>query len=836
MQRLNLRTGWQFLPRLVIGIASCGGFAAAAAAPPATAPAATAAPPFAYVPATAYHVLPETTSEESGYFSLNEGLDGKVYVGTAKYGANAFLVEFDPATGRQRVVLDVHKATGATGTGYAAQAKLHTRNFTGPSGKVYVGSKQGYRKGPDDTADYPGGYAIVYDPRTDTAESLGMPFPGQGVIDTVADEARGIVYAVTCEDQHWMRYDVARRAYRELGPMLTPYATTLVDSRGVASAITADFQLAQYDPATDKTVTRPIQVDGAVWSRKDKSSIPTWYLAPDGRTAYLILMNDPTLLAIDLHAAGDAVTAKSHGRLLEGEKPDSRSSMVVDASGVVWAVVRVANTTGFGKGNLHHLVRFDPAKGKPEDLGVIMVKNPDFVDWNPPAPLDERGKPRPTYRHGFHRLPDGTLTILHAHMGLTAARDGTLYVTALYPYTLLKIDGYRHAPAPATAGEAYLNDLVAKLDAVEAQLPRITAAAEVVADRYLKGGNILMPWIGGTLEQELAGRAGGMIAVPGKPTGGDDVAIVTWDKPPQPGDLKKVTAYKQKGLYVLGFGPRDLPALAEHVKLTDAWFDTGAETAGRSYHVINAALGWTFTGELVAAMTRRGKMPVMHLAWAREEGKAWTERHAKQRVHDDLTVPAVPAGELGRRYLDRARYGLRRLARTQLPQVRKFADAIAAEQRTGRKTIVAYNGHMGMNYVGKYDDAAWAVAHELHEGVDGQTKPFERDRPADALVLRLGSYGLHDSIDALLKQKRARVLLVTSENPRPEWRVPTGYEPWVDIGTPFGDACVLVEGYPIRVLPISGVTQTATYECINREVQARLDGAPAPAPRGAPSP
>jgi len=29
-------------------------------------------------------------------------------------------------------------------TGYAAQSKIHTRNFVGPSGKIYVGSKQGY--------------------------------------------------------------------------------------------------------------------------------------------------------------------------------------------------------------------------------------------------------------------------------------------------------------------------------------------------------------------------------------------------------------------------------------------------------------------------------------------------------------------------------------------------------------------------------------------------------------------------------------------------------------------------------------------------------------------
>ena len=103
--------------------------------------------PFPYVRATAYHVLPGTHTDESGYFSLCEGQNGKIYVGTAAYGLNAYLVEFDPKTGKQRIVVDVNKVCGLTTPAkptYAAQSKIHTRNFVAPSGKIYVGSKQGY--------------------------------------------------------------------------------------------------------------------------------------------------------------------------------------------------------------------------------------------------------------------------------------------------------------------------------------------------------------------------------------------------------------------------------------------------------------------------------------------------------------------------------------------------------------------------------------------------------------------------------------------------------------------------------------------------------------------
>ncbi|SVD54161.1 uncharacterized protein METZ01_LOCUS407015, partial [marine metagenome] len=106
------------------------------------------------------------------------------------------------------------------------------------------------------------------------------------------------------------------------------------------------------------------------------------------------------------------------------------------------------NTTGFGKGKLHHLCRYDSKKRRHEDLGVLAVKNPDFFDFNP-----ANGK-KPPWSHGYHTLPDGTMTPLHNHMALVATRDNTLYATIIYPFTLLKIDAYRQEP-PAPA-EKYL--------------------------------------------------------------------------------------------------------------------------------------------------------------------------------------------------------------------------------------------------------------------------------------------------------------------------------------------------------------------------------------------
>ena len=792
----------------------------------------TAAPPL-YVPATAHYILPETTSEESGYFSLSESLDGMIHVGSAKYGHNSFLVEFDPRTAKQRVVLNTHKTCGLTATGYAAQAKLHTRNFVGASGKVYVGSKQGYPID-GDKQPYPGGYVMTYDPRTGRTENLGMPLAGQGVIDVTADEAHGRLYAVTCEDQHWMLGTLAGAPWKELGPMLTPYAMTLVDSRGMASVLTKDFTLAQFDPVTEKMTTRPIVLDGKPWARADGSSIPTWQLDPDGRHAWLILMNDPTLLRLDLHGA----TAESRGKMIEGKNPDSRCALTIHPDGKIYALVRTDNESGFGTGYFHHLVRYDPAANKHEDLGVLKVSNPDYYDWSP----GPDGKPK-HHSHGFHRLPDGTLTPMHAHMALIAARDGTLYATIIYPFTLLRVDGYKIPKPEPSAASQYLDALKVKLDETAARVPEITKLAERIAERHERGGLIGFPWLGTTLEQELIGRAGGLMHAgfdrAWKPERtaeerANDVVIYAWDDAPREGDLKRMQDDKAKGLFILGFGPRRAAALAPHVAACDAWIDTGTgdddrvialkdgRRTGKTNHFTNAVNGWVFIAEFVSALTRHGKMPTMWKANVVIESRAWTDRYfGKMQFHDDFKVPPVPPGELAGRYLDRIRYLTERLQRTELPDIRAFAADIAAELRAGRKTTVASSGHMAMSWIGRWDDAAWAVNHEIHDNVESQMQSFAKDTPDGGLVLRLDAHGLHRSVHELFARKKQRVLLITAENPRPEYAVPASCTRQADMGYAFGDACVWLEGYPIPILPPSGVMQIAAYESLSAEVLAK---------------
>src|SRR5215470_5872484 len=112
-----------------------------------------------WVKSTAYVVPKETAPEGEGYFAIIEGLNGRLYIGTHANAVNSWLVEFDPSAKQMKVVVDAHKAIGKDLKGFGSQAKIHTRNNTGATGKIYFGTKQGYPDAKKEKReDYPGGY------------------------------------------------------------------------------------------------------------------------------------------------------------------------------------------------------------------------------------------------------------------------------------------------------------------------------------------------------------------------------------------------------------------------------------------------------------------------------------------------------------------------------------------------------------------------------------------------------------------------------------------------------------------------------------------------------
>jgi uncharacterized phosphosugar-binding protein len=107
----------------------------------------------------------------------------------------------------------------------------------------------------------------------------------------------------------------------------------------------------------------------------------------------------------------------------------------------------------------------------------------------------------------------------------------------------------------------------------------------------------------------------------------------------------------------------------------------------------------------------------------------------------------------------------------------------------------------------------------------GRLKQYQELTADEALVLRVGYSGLEPKLAELLRQKRQRVMLIASDHDRrPEYKAPADMLAVIDMGWDFGDACVAIDGYPIKVFPPSGVMQIVAYESVNVEVLRRLAG------------
>ena len=382
------------------------------------------------------------TNQGSGYFSIVEGKNGRLYIGTAKYGENAHLVEYDPATQEMRVVVDCMREIGSTATGFAAQSKIHTRNNVGASGKIYFGTKQGYpdvKKG-EKITDYLGGYPMVFDPENGKTRVYPVPVKHHGIISVTPDESRNVAYISTCTDErpvessHFLKLDLATGEYRDLGETNHLYAFIVVDFLGRAYHPMRGGDILRYDPKTDKVERLKQTIDGkpptAESHLADENSHPiNWEISPNRKTLYAVAMSGNQLFSYDLTGKGDTLEGRSLGKLCAiAESTDCRA-LCVAPNGVVWAALVVKYDA---RRPFAHLVSWKTGDAAPTDHGPLAVKNTDFTQFT-----DRKGEPFP-WHHGFRRFGDGNLIPQHAILGV-AATHGAQYVLSLAPFTLHEI-------------------------------------------------------------------------------------------------------------------------------------------------------------------------------------------------------------------------------------------------------------------------------------------------------------------------------------------------------------------------------------------------------------
>ncbi len=398
-----------------------------------------------WVPSTAYVVPKFTATEGEGYFAIIEGLNGRLYIGTHANAVNSWLVEFDPKSAKMDIVVDAHKAIGIDLKGFGAQSKIHTRNNTGKSGKIYFGTKQGY---PDEKKekreDYPGGYPMVYDPATKTTKVYPIPVPYHGINSITPDEDRGVFYVSTCSDGRpgpgensvFLKGDLTTGKYKELFVNNHPYGFIVIDHKGRAYHPVRGGDIVRYDPETDKVERLKQTVDGKTPAPGDGTNLAeemghpiSWDITPDGKLLYSQPMATNNLYVYDLTQEGDVLKGKSLGTLIPGAKDTDCRAMCVGPKGTAWCAI-TEKKHGI---NFHHLVSYKAGDKAPRDHGPVSITNPDYTDF-----VDKEGKTLP-FHGGTIKMADGTTTSRYVILGVCEGRDGAVNILMLHPYSVLRV-------------------------------------------------------------------------------------------------------------------------------------------------------------------------------------------------------------------------------------------------------------------------------------------------------------------------------------------------------------------------------------------------------------
>jgi hypothetical protein len=128
------------------------------------------------------------------------------------FDARSYIVEFNPETGHQRIVLDVYKLLKRK-PGMAADGKIHGWLEVTDSGDLYFATyfvrwPQPIQK--DWDSGYEGGSIIRYNVVTEEAESLGAPLLHRSWPFHGMDAERGIFYAAGLNGE-FLAYDVLNR-------------------------------------------------------------------------------------------------------------------------------------------------------------------------------------------------------------------------------------------------------------------------------------------------------------------------------------------------------------------------------------------------------------------------------------------------------------------------------------------------------------------------------------------------------------------------------------------------------------------------------------------------
>jgi uncharacterized phosphosugar-binding protein len=343
------------------------------------------------------------------------------------------------------------------------------------------------------------------------------------------------------------------------------------------------------------------------------------------------------------------------------------------------------------------------------------------------------------------------------------------------------------------------------------------AAAEAAAKRFLADGRLLVSGSIPLFDVEWTNRSGGLMPAaalkdPESLTAAD-VLVYGCLLGSEEADAGRLAQARQKGALTIAFGTKSqaarLRAKADFFLAAD--IPAGTPLAAQTAACVDLAQLWAFTGDLVAACTRAGRMPTL---WQSIKVPGSTERNRRYRplrFHDDLSIGAVKPEVLGNQYLE---------------SLSRSLDGLAAEGGPVRAA-------------GKIVHAASAAKHSVFHANLGHLEPARLvppDFPIQVTTLpqklpevelrNRGAAGdavfiiwYHEMPAPLLdtaREKGLRSIVVAAQNPFAPLDTSLA-DVYIDPKWVVGDAVVTVPGYDIKILPMSAVLNGLIFYAVIEE-------------------
>ena len=380
--------------------------------------------------------------------------------------------------------------------------------------------------------------------------------------------------------------------------------------------------------------------------------------------------------------------------------------------------------------------------------------------------------------------------------------------------------------------KCYLEALMVGVEEARKDISQIVGAAEAVVPRLVAGGDLYIASVRPDFVSEGYTRSGGLMMLkpydPVEEPSEKDAVLVGWTGTAPDQDPVLLGRLQDTGAFTVGIGPAAGELSAKVKVFLESVLPLPSPVTvpfcNAAYPLVslqNLILLWTFTGELVAALTRCGRMPAMYqsvLVPGARERNAGFRTH---RFHQRHMVPSLPPGLLGGAYLDQIKSCLRTVCHQEIRAIEQVAQACADVWKRGNRIHAFLISHFPVHQAGAPGDAGFMDPLSICTGETPDLTELEKKlRPGD-LFFFLGYYRRPVKAYEIVRRRACQIVEIITGTDEP---APAGPPPDYVIrpGWPYTDSLVPVPGYDIRILPASGILQTAIYWAVVGEMGKRL--------------